>query len=107
MPYGAKTRNVGEHAPIPVARFDQKVYGFRYNAVLRPALFRAAGFLILRTPSRWYRAQAGAILARTNAGRAGMYLVRHKYWQFFYWFRFILLVVAGAAVAIKTLILGH
>jgi hypothetical protein len=27
--------------------FDQKGYGFRYNAVLRPALFRATGFLIL------------------------------------------------------------
>jgi hypothetical protein len=43
--YDAKTRNVGEHGEIPIARFDQKVYGFRYNEVLRPAP-KAAGFFV-------------------------------------------------------------
>jgi hypothetical protein len=46
MAYEAKTRNVVEHAQIPIARFDQKADDFRYNAVLRPALFRAAGFFV-------------------------------------------------------------
>ena len=39
-------RKVRQHGAISLAAFDQNVYGFRYNALLRPALSRAAGFLI-------------------------------------------------------------
>jgi hypothetical protein len=38
MAYDPKKRNVREHATKALPVFDQKVYGFRYNAVLRPAL---------------------------------------------------------------------
>src|SRR5215472_9841112 len=43
----AKMRNVGVHPAFFVAPFDQMAYAFRHNGLLRPALSRAAGFLIL------------------------------------------------------------
>ncbi|HKD21768.1 MAG TPA: hypothetical protein VKB71_07125, partial [Rhizomicrobium sp.] len=52
IPYSSRTcdpkmRNVGVHPAFFVAPFDQMAYGIRHNGLLRPALKRAAGLLIL------------------------------------------------------------